>query len=562
MTNKEFADRVIVEYMEKIYGFALSKMVNIDHAEELSARIIFEVYKALLKKGYVENVNSYIYRISHNVYSRYIAEEMKNKSLSQKEYQAPCEYDLEKDEVCAQIRRRVAYLSQTQRKITVMHYYDLMKLSEIAEKLDLPLSTVKWHIQEARNQIKNDLVEKKENSINQKYIEFSHMMNYGYLGLSNITMPFYFTSKITQNVAYSAYKKPKTAVEIANDITVPTAFVEDIIDDLVDNGFMKKMPYHKYLTNIYITDSGKKIAEKLKEIATKYAEIVCDMYIPLLFDVGNAFMRSVSALAGNLPPILSHECRERFGTERITAFLTNKKIYSPKNDFNFLMWSIVSFACWKKLNYIDSHYDELHKFMIKRKDGGNYIAMASIANESNSDDKSMELLTIKDLYPFTTWQFLTKFDQKSENLADWKFLYISLYKYLTGEITKEPSNIGTFKRLYDHGLVVSNRSKKGGDITEYINIVLTSLSETELTDLLPPIPEELKSLGKKLDEERYITNKEFHPSHDHDLCRVLCQNTLASGGMRVHVLECLLRRGVLKPLKKMQKKTVNMIMFL
>ena len=73
--DKEYVDKIIAEYMEKIFGFALSKTMNTDKAEELASRITFDVYVSLLKSDNINNVSGYIYRVASNVYARVVDEE-------------------------------------------------------------------------------------------------------------------------------------------------------------------------------------------------------------------------------------------------------------------------------------------------------------------------------------------------------------------------------------------------------------------------------------------------------------------------------------------------------
>ena len=66
--NKINADRLIVEYQQKIFGFAMSKMRDVDNAEELASNIVLEVYKSFLKSDNIANIEGYVYRIASNVY--------------------------------------------------------------------------------------------------------------------------------------------------------------------------------------------------------------------------------------------------------------------------------------------------------------------------------------------------------------------------------------------------------------------------------------------------------------------------------------------------------------
>ena len=160
--EKSLADKVITDYMKKIYNFALSKTMNIDTAEELASRITFEVYLALLKTDDIQNINGYIYRIARNVHSRFIFEEKTNKQLLFHESHNSRIVDFNNDEACLRIRREIAYLGNTQRKIIVMFYFEKLNLKEIAKRINLPDATVRWHLYDARNHIKSGFDEKDE----------------------------------------------------------------------------------------------------------------------------------------------------------------------------------------------------------------------------------------------------------------------------------------------------------------------------------------------------------------------------------------------------------------
>ena len=95
--EKSIADRIITEYYKKLYGFALSKMTDINKAEELASRITLEVYSTLLKADEIANVNGYIYRIACNVFARYIAERKESAHLAIDSVFLPDSVDFEKN---------------------------------------------------------------------------------------------------------------------------------------------------------------------------------------------------------------------------------------------------------------------------------------------------------------------------------------------------------------------------------------------------------------------------------------------------------------------------------
>ena len=156
--DKLRADKIVTAFIEKIFGFALTKTYDTDKAAELASRITFDVYTSLLKVDSVENIDGYVYRIAHNVYARYVDEEVRGRHISLDNVRIPVIEDftqtVEREEAYRHLRQRISYLGKIQREIVVMHYFDHLKQSEIAKRLKLPTGTVKWHLHEARGQLK------------------------------------------------------------------------------------------------------------------------------------------------------------------------------------------------------------------------------------------------------------------------------------------------------------------------------------------------------------------------------------------------------------------------
>ena len=54
--DKQTADGIITEYLQKIYGFAIKKSYSYHEAEEICAEIIKETYLSLLKAREIANI--------------------------------------------------------------------------------------------------------------------------------------------------------------------------------------------------------------------------------------------------------------------------------------------------------------------------------------------------------------------------------------------------------------------------------------------------------------------------------------------------------------------------
>ena len=54
--KKEQADKIITEYLQKIYGFAMKKAYSYDEAEDICSDIVLEVYQSLLRSDEIANL--------------------------------------------------------------------------------------------------------------------------------------------------------------------------------------------------------------------------------------------------------------------------------------------------------------------------------------------------------------------------------------------------------------------------------------------------------------------------------------------------------------------------
>lgn len=215
--EKNIADQIITEYIEKIFGFAISKTRDTNRATELASRITYDVYTSLLKASDVKNINGYIYRIASNVYARFVDEKVRGRYIALDNVNIPAAYDftidIENDEIYRNLRKRVSYLGKIQREIIVMYYFERLKQNEIATQLNLPLGTVKWHLYEAKNQLKGGIKMNAYSTI--RPVQFNGMWSSGNPSPDGRGTEFYLDKLIAQNIAYAAYWKPKTITEIA-----------------------------------------------------------------------------------------------------------------------------------------------------------------------------------------------------------------------------------------------------------------------------------------------------------------------------------------------------------
>lgn len=537
--NKQFADEMIEQFQTKFFGFAISKCRDLDEAEELAARITCEAYVTLRNMDEIYNWEGYLYKIASNVYAKYVREQKKNQNKDIDELEIRDTYDFEADvshkEELELIKKEIAWLGKRHREIVILHYYHNKKLPEIADQLGIPEGTVKWHLSDAKAQLKKGMSQmRRKGTLGIEPVEFKGLGNLGKPGDLGDTS-YFLNSKLRQNIAYAAYFEPKTKLEIAEELGVSPVYIEDEVDYLEEYGFLDLLAGQKYRTNIFITDVPAVAFHKSREIDKEIAKQICDLYVPKVL-----------------------EYLEKSGTENT---------YIPNDDWNFYLWSMIPMKVAEiSMGSID--WDKLKKknYLVKRKDGGEYVALAEVYNEDWLHEDFYHEMSCGPMYKLcnekvmiASWSLSTDFDTREFGWVDnLESDYTTLYMYLKGELPKTEGVLDKYVRLYDRGLLanvdgvdkVNVIVKQGGDLeSDYEKVIgkVTVLASEELKEKI----EEL--LRKKIQME-----KQYFPKHMHDMLEIYRR---ASNINVVMVIDELLERGILKPLTEAQKKGVMNVVY-
>jgi len=530
--NKYDADKVISSYVRKLFGFAMSKLSKIDEAEELAAEITVQVYQSLLNCGEIANIDGYIYRIARNVYARYI--DGKNKSLfidgieyipDGKDFSA----ELAEDEACGILRREITYLSKIQRETIVLYYFRDKKIKDIAKLLSLPENTVKWHLVCSRKELKTGMEKTRTTgALGIAPIRFSDMGHGGMSGSKGDTSDF-LAKVITQNIAYAAYHQPKTINEIAEELSINPIFVEDEIAVLEEYSYMDKLKNGKYRTNIYITEPNETAYRIYREIEPKYSRLFTERFFA---------------------PVL----------EKITGIPDFLQV--PDNDVNLMKWCLVCFMA-NKLGVYEGH--SLSEFSVKRPDGGDFIAFASLDVKPDWD--------ISDAEPNIYWSCG---DMGRDNFSDgiwWKSWqlnchwtgrnggwrdnlsedYDKLYFWLKNDLPETAANVESYARLLDKGYLI----KRGNDYK--CNIILCD-SEQKWQKFIPEVSEEITKLSREYAQEATKAELYGQPEHMHELIKHMNQGSACM--LKTRIMKQLLDMGVLKMPTEEQAKGLCTIMFM
>ena len=532
--NKHEADRLIVEYLPKIYGFAMKKAFSYQEAEELSSEIVAEVYLSLLSAKEILNKDGYVWRISEHVYSKFVAHKKRRAGISIDGMDIPDYTPICMDESQSELdllRREIAFLTQTRRKIVYSFYYENKPISVIAKETEMPVGTIKWHLNKARNDLKEGFVmERKVGKLGIKPIEarsFGHGGNPGSKGGPE----YYLGNKLNLNIVYSVYHNPKTMTEIAEELGVTPVYIEDTVKELEANGFLVMKEGNRYTTYVEFNPETYSLEQqdKRKEKQMEIAEILVREYVP-----------SVRAAIADI-----------------------KDVYIPSGNRELLEAAAIFYAisnkCAIKLE------KDLSQYRIKTLDGGEFIAYVDIPAAQRDEEyvptkKYPSYWTCGDMsrwsekYPSVySWSIDSRYCSRSGAWANNRVSdYEYLYEFITGAIEDNYANKEKFERLRKRGYLSEDNK---------VSIMVMRGDASDFFASLPSLDEELKERFADYALEQAMLIAKDYPPQMHDLVVARNVEKFIARTVALMVMDILYENGTFAPLTEDERVTSNLLMF-
>lgn len=534
--DKKTTDQIIVEYSKKIFGFAVKKSFSYDEAEELSGEMLKEVYLSLLQADKIANMEGYIWRICQHTYAKYVSETKRKQGVAidglDLAYYDKIDFG-EAEEELKKLRKEIGFLSSARRKIIYSFYYQDKTIHQIAKEQNLPEGTVKWHLNKARNDLKEGFsMERKVGNLGINPIQANGFGHSGKPG-TNGGPEFYLQDKLNQNIVYSVYYEPKTVEEIAEELGMTPVFLEDRINLLAENGFLVETEKKRFTT--YIKFSPKNISlelgENILKQKIKVANILVEKYVPKVRAAIKDF-NEVYIPDGN---------RELFEAAAIFYGICQKCVLPVEKD--------------------------VAKYRIKTLDGGDYFVQAFTDVEISDSDFKLSLkenqvdynccgIMSRDSqkYPgIYSWSADTRFDNRTGAWMNNKTEdYEYIYEVLTGAISDTTANAEKFNRLYE-------RKFLSGD--GKINIMLAKTSYDDFYNMIPALDKEIVDEFADYALEQAMVVAKSYPSQMQDLVIVDFVQQFIGSQVAMMVLDLLYENGTFKSLSESEKITANLMMF-
>ncbi len=550
--NRKDVENIITEYVKPVYGFALKRCKTMEDAEDLSQEIITKAFRALLVKEDIADMGKFIWTVAHNTLSNYYrdaAKHMLGVPMDEvAEQLADPNSELEKEEEEDSIRKlqgEIAYLSKLQRRIIIAYYFENRKQAEIAKELDIPVGTVKWHLFEAKKELKRGMdTMRKTSELKFNPIKFH---SYGINGSVGTKSPDeFFRSTLSQNICYCVRNQAMSVNEIADALGVSPVYVEPEVEFLEEYGFLT-MQKEKYLINFIISEPTEELLVMQNKMYQRAAELFAnDLYDEL---VDSGILDNPAILCGQTDQAISLE------TE-------------IKADTNFLLWSLIPYiTAWSGEERMDKRIS-FEEVATIRPDGSHNICHASVVPENMKLPE--DYVYMKNFCgpmwngnkKHILWQIDSEWSDRGEHHEQHGYLYseeacrvLSLYeREQEGTLSKDD-----YAWLAERGYVKTN-----GDYDGYFKSAwqIVILDTDDIRDKLLAIGERLKKKHQEVFQALKAPYAEAVlktvPVHLRKIKEYELQFVFHSDGwFLLHGIVALLKNGKLKLPTEGQKKALT-----
>ncbi len=289
MKKQDLLNYIDGRLLDELFGFCYARTNDSYEAEELCSDIVFALVKAANTGGEIESVYPFIWRVARNVYADFSDKRRKHADVL---YEGDPEEVLlgvaeeensdDVEELLTSVYRRIAFLTKAYREVMILFYLDGLSVSEIAGKQGTSEGAVRQRLFSARQKIKSEVEEMKETYNKPVALD---KIDYVIWGNGN---PMWsdprdvLTRMFSKHILWLCHKKPRSASEIAEELNVPTVYVEEELEILRKGsngkyGLLRRLENGKYAINFILLD--KDVIEKANAIYTEQLPKICDIVL-------------------------------------------------------------------------------------------------------------------------------------------------------------------------------------------------------------------------------------------------------------------------------------------
>ncbi|TCS96783.1 RNA polymerase sigma factor [Hazenella coriacea] len=163
--NQAAFEAFVHRYHRLLVGSVERMLQDPNKAEDVVQEVFIRLIRQLQQGKIPHRVKPWMYRVAINLCRDYwksasYRSEQQRLDLPERREQSPSVIEIyEHQETRKEVLSSLSKLTQREREIIILRFYQELKLQEIAEVLSLTLSTTKTHLYKALKKLKVDLVD-------------------------------------------------------------------------------------------------------------------------------------------------------------------------------------------------------------------------------------------------------------------------------------------------------------------------------------------------------------------------------------------------------------------
>lgn len=255
--REEFAAWV-EEYSLSLLRWARGKTGDPTAAEDLAQEVWLQFFSAARRETdaarAIAQPEHLLWKVARHVWLK----SLRRKEMLPLEADAPAPEDFAADiaqrqeeaQLRAWVHQKIVNLNRLQREIFILYYVERLPQREIARRLGVKESTLRWHLSDTRRKIK----EEANRMTDTEFVYRPRKLNLGINGQAVAQMD---TTRINnnllmQNILLACYDQGRTAAELAEMLGVARPYIEHDIDWLAEREFLAEEK-GRYLTTFMIS---------------------------------------------------------------------------------------------------------------------------------------------------------------------------------------------------------------------------------------------------------------------------------------------------------------------
>lgn len=241
-----FSEKQIEEHSLALLRWAYGKTGSRSAAEDLAQEVWVQVYESVQKGADFRQPERYLWKIARYVWCRHLRstvycgtfEPIEDDQVAAEDsnHEQRFAQEAEKAYFLQKMRRKLMELNRLQREIMIRYYIEGQPQKLIAQELGISVSTVKWHLFDTRQRLKENIMEQNE---------FVYRPRKMFLSIAGRVENFDTNNGIQsslsrQNICLACYRKAQSAESLSQMLGIPQAYVENDVQWLVEKELLKK----------------------------------------------------------------------------------------------------------------------------------------------------------------------------------------------------------------------------------------------------------------------------------------------------------------------------------